>query len=190
MLNIVISGGPGSGKGTQSDILAETFHLKHLSTGDLLRAEIAKGSELGQTAKSFIDKGNLVPDEMILALLAQAVDQASDANGVIFDGYPRNVSQAAALDKLLADRGQQVTVMLDLVVPDEMLVERMLYRAKTSGRADDNPETIKNRVKVYHEITAPVVEYYQKQGIYHGIDGTKDIQNTSSLLKQQLEKFV
>lgn len=189
MLNIVIFGGPGSGKGTQSDLITEKYNLKHISTGDLLRAEMAQGTELGKIAKSYIDAGNLVPDEMILKMLANAVDALGDAKGVIFDGYPRNVAQADALQNLLAERGQSVSILIDLVVPDETLVERMLFRAKISGRADDNPETIKNRIKVYHEKTAPVVDYYKAKGVYAGIDGTKSIEDTFAQVQAKLDKL-
>lgn len=190
MLNIVIFGGPGSGKGTQSDVITKTYQLKHLSTGDLLRSEMANGTELGQLAKSYIDAGNLVPDEMILRILAKALDEMGDAKGVIFDGFPRNVSQAEALDQMLQARGESVSILLDLVVPDDILVERMLFRSQTSGRADDNPETIKNRVNVYHQVTAPVVDYYKQKGVYAHIDGTQNIDDTSASIKACLDKLV
>ena len=190
MLNVVIFGGPGSGKGTQSAVITEKYSLKHLSTGDLLRAEMAAGTELGKIAKSYTDAGNLVPDEMIVRILSKALDGIGDAKGVIFDGFPRNVAQAAILDEMLAQRGEKVSVLLDLVVPDETLVERMLFRAQISGRADDNPETIKNRVKVYHQVTSPVVDYYEAKGVCVKIDGTGSIEETSALVEAALDKLV
>ena len=188
MLNVVIFGGPGSGKGTQSAVITEKYSLKHLSTGDLLRAEMAAGTELGKIAKSYTDAGNLVPDEMIVRILAKAMDGIGQAKGVIFDGFPRNVAQAAILDEMLAQRGEKVSVLLDLVVPDETLVERMLFRAQIS--ADDNPETIKNRVKVYHQVTSPVVDYYVAKGVCVKIDGTGSIEETSALVEAALDKLV
>ena len=190
MLNVVIFGGPGSGKGTQSAVITEKYNLKHLSTGDLLRAEMAAGTELGRIARSYTDAGNLVPDEMIVRILAKAMDGIGESQGVIFDGFPRNVAQAAVLDERLDRRGEKVTVLLDLVVPDETLVERMLFRSQISGRADDNPETIKNRVKVYHQVTSPVVDYYRKKGVCVEIDGTGSIEQTSALVIDALDKLV
>ncbi len=187
MLNVVIFGGPGSGKGTQSAIIAEKYNLTHLSTGELLRAEMAKGSELGCIAKSYTDGGNLVPDEMIVRILASAIDDNKNPHGFIFDGFPRNVAQASVLGEMLKERGTDVTVLLDLVVPDEILIERMLFRAQTSGRADDNPETIKKRVQVYHTQTAPVVDFYKDKGVYAAIDGTLSIEEASAAIAAELD---
>ena len=177
MLNVIISGGPGCGKGTQSDLISERFKLAHLSTGHLLRIEIANFSDLGREAQGYIAAGNLVPDEMILKLLAKTIDELPVTHGVIFDGYPRNVSQAAALDKLMEERGKKIDLFLDLTVPDEVMVERMLNRAKTSNRSDDTPDTCRHRVQVYHEQTAPVKEYYVKKGICTTIDATGSIES-------------
>lgn len=176
MLNIVIFGGPGSGKGTQSVLIAEKFGLEHLSTGDLLRAEMAAGSELGKVVQSFIAQGNLVPDKWILNILSKTIDHIKDKKGVIFDGFPRTIAQAEALDEILSKRNQKLLLLLDLQVPDEVLQERMLFRSKTSGRSDDNPETIKKRIDVYHQLTAPVIEYYKNKGLYQAIKGNGSVE--------------
>ncbi len=190
MLNIVIFGGPGSGKGTQSEIITEKYQLTHLSTGDLLRAEMAKGSELGKIAKSYTDGGNLVPDEMIVKILAAAIDSQKNDKGYIFDGFPRNVAQASILEEMLAERGYKLGMLLNLVVPDNVLVERMLFRAKTSGRSDDNPETIKRRVQVYHEQTAPVIDYFKAKDLYIGIDGTRSIEEAAADIAGKIDAFL
>ncbi len=142
MKNLVIFGAPGSGKGTQSDILVEKYGFDHISTGDVLRAEIKAGSELGRTAKEFIDNGQLIPDSLMIDILAATYDALPKEQGVIFDGFPRTIPQAEALKAMLAERGTTVHAMLELNVPDEMLMERLINRGKTSGRADDNEETI------------------------------------------------
>lgn len=143
MLNIVIFGAPGSGKGTQSERIVEKYGINHISTGDVLRAEIKNGTELGKTAKGYIDQGQLIPDELMIDILASVFDSFKDSKGVIFDGFPRTIAQAEALKKMLAERGQDVSVMLDLEVPEDELMVRLIKRGKDSGRADDNEETIK-----------------------------------------------
>ena len=171
MLNIVIFGGPGSGKGTQSALIAEKYNLIHLSTGDLLRDEAASGSELGKLIHSFIDKGNLVPDQLMLDILSRTIDNLNGKKGVIFDGFPRTIAQAEALDEILEKRNEKLNLLLHLKVADEILQERMLFRSKTSGRSDDTPETIKKRIDIYHQVTAPVINYYRHRGLYHAIKG-------------------
>ena len=147
MKNIVIFGAPGSGKGTQSDLLIEKYGLEHISTGDVLRSEIKKGTELGKTAQSFIDKGNLIPDELMISILASVYDSYGRGHkGVIFDGFPRTIPQAEALKKMLEERGDKVAAMIELDVPEEELMKRLILRGKESGRADDNEETIKKRL--------------------------------------------
>ena len=141
MLNIVIFGAPGSGKGTQSERIVEKYGINHISTGDVLRAEIKNGTELGKTAKGYIDQGQLIPDELMIDILASVFDSFKDSKGVIFDGFPRTIAQAEALKKMLAERGQDVSVMLDLEVPEDELMVRLIKRGKDSGRADDNEET-------------------------------------------------
>ena len=165
MRNIVIFGAPGSGKGTQSALLVEKYGFKHISTGDVLRAEIKNGTELGKTAQTFIDKGQLIPDSLMIDILAATYDAMQPCDGVIFDGFPRTIPQAEALKEMLARRGTEVAGMLELAVPDEMLTERLINRGKTSGRADDNEETIKKRFAVYHSQTAPLSEWFAQEGI-------------------------
>lgn len=186
MLKVIIFGGPGSGKGTQSKLLAEKYQMTHLSTGDLLRAEMEKGSELGRIAKSYTDGGNLVPDEMIIKILAATIDEKKDAKGFIFDGFPRTVAQAEIFDDLLKERGYKLDALFELVTPDEVLIERMLSRAQTSGRADDNPETIRKRVEVYHQQTAPVLDFYKARSMYTPIDGTLSIEGTAQAVADEV----
>lgn len=171
MLNIVIFGAPGSGKGTQSEKITEKYGIRHISTGDVLREEIKNGTELGETAKRYIDEGQLLPDELIIDILASVLDSMKGHNGVIFDGFPRTIPQAEALKKLLQDRGQDITAMLDLDVPEEELITRLLKRGQESGRADDNMETIKKRLDVYKSQTFPLIEFYKKEGKYNHIKG-------------------
>ena len=171
MLNIVIFGAPGSGKGTQSERIAEKYGINHISTGDVLRAEIKNGTELGKTAKGYIDQGQLIPDELMIDILASVFDSFKDSKGVIFDGFPRTIAQAEALKKMLAERGQDVSVMLDLEVPEDELMVRLIKRGKDSGRADDNEETIKKRLHVYHSQTSPLIDWYKNEKKYQHING-------------------
>ena len=171
MLNIVIFGAPGSGKGTQSERIVEKYGINHISTGDVLRAEIKNGTELGKTAKGYIDQGQLIPDELMIDILASVFDSFKDSKGVIFDGFPRTIAQAEALKKMLAERGQDVSVMLDLEVPEDELMVRMIKRGKDSGRADDNKETIKKRLHVYHSQTSPLIDWYKNEKKYQHING-------------------
>ncbi|MGM9795728.1 MAG: adenylate kinase [Candidatus Aphodosoma sp.] len=183
MLNIVITGAPGSGKGTQSDILVEKYGLKHISTGDLLRGEIAKGTELGMKAKTLIDAGNLVPDEIINGMLESVIKDNLDAKGFIFDGYPRTVDQAKNLDTLLSAYNEKVTIMLNIDVNHDLLIERLLNRAKTSGRADDNLETINHRLEVYQTVTLPVADYYKSTNRYHAVNNNTSIDDCFNQIK-------
>ena len=171
MLNIVIFGAPGSGKGTQSERIVEKYGINHISTGDVLRAEIKNGTELGKTATGYIDQGQLIPDELMIDILASVFDSFKDSKGVIFDGFPRTIAQAEALKKMLAERGQDVSVMLDLEVPEEELMVRLIKRGKDSGRADDNEETIKKRLHVYHSQTSPLIDWYKNEKKYQHING-------------------
>ena len=171
MLNIVIFGAPGSGKGTQSERIVEKYGINHISTGDVLRAEIKNGTELGKTAKGYIDQGQLIPDELMIDILASVFDSFKDSKGVIFDGFPRTIAQAEALKKMLAERGQDVSVMLDLEVPEDELMVRLIKRGKDSGRADDNEETIKKRLHVYHSQTSPLIDWYKNKKKYQHING-------------------
>ena len=181
MKNLVIFGAPGSGKGTQSDILVEKYGFDHISTGDVLRAEIKAGSELGRTAKEFIDNGQLIPDSLMIDILAATYDALPKEQGVIFDGFPRTIPQAEALKAMLAERGTTVHAMLELNVPDEMLMERLINRGKTSGRADDNEETIRTRLQVYRSETAPLIEHYADRIITIPAEGTVEEINAATM---------
>ena len=176
MLNIVIFGAPGSGKGTQSERIVEKYGINHISTGDVLRAEIKNGTELGKTAKGYIDQGQLIPDELMIDILGSVFDSFKDSKGVIFDGFPRTIAQAEALKKMLAERGQDVTVMVDLEVPEDELMTRLIKRGKDSGRADDNEETIKKRLHVYHSQTAPLIDWYKNEKKYQHINGLRTME--------------
>lgn len=172
MKNIVIFGAPGAGKGTQSDKLIEKYGLGHISTGDVLRNEIKNGTELGQTAKGYIDNGQLIPDDLMVTILASVYDGfGKEHAGVIFDGFPRTIPQAEALKEMLAERGHQVAAMIELSVPEDELMARLLNRGKLTGRSDDNEETIKKRLDVYHNQTAPLIDWYENEGIHHHVEG-------------------
>lgn len=175
MLNIVIFGAPGSGKGTQSERIVEKYGLDHISTGDVLRAEIAAGTELGMTAKALIDHGQLIPDELMISILASKLDKLAGGNGVIFDGFPRTIAQAEALKVMLAERGQEVTAMIELDVPEDELMDRLIKRGQLSERADDNEETIKKRLVVYNEQTSPLKEWYKNEGKHCYIQGSGEL---------------
>ena len=182
MKNLVIFGAPGSGKGTQSDLLAAKYGFRHISTGDVLRAEIKQGTELGRTAQQFIDKGQLIPDELMIEILASVYDSLCPCEGVIFDGFPRTIPQAEALKNMLAQRSTEVSAVLQLEVPEEMLTERLLNRGKTSGRADDNAETIRKRLEVYHSQTAPLAAWYAAEGKLHAIKGYGALEEINAAL--------
>ena len=184
MKNIVIFGAPGSGKGTQSDLMIQHYGLGHISTGDVLREEIKNGTELGKTAKGYIDNGQLIPDDLMVSILASVYDSfGREHKGVIFDGFPRTIPQAEALKKMLDERGDKVAAMIELDVPEDELMQRLILRGQQSGRADDNEETIKKRLVVYHSQTQPLIEWYKQEGLHHHINGSgtlerifKDIQ--------------
>jgi adenylate kinase len=187
MLNIVIFGAPGSGKGTQSERIAERFGVNHISTGDVLRAEIRKDTELGRTAKEFIDQGQLIPDELMIDILSGVLDGFKDSKGVIFDGFPRTVAQAEELKHMLAARGQEVSIMLDLNVPEEELMARLIKRGQNSGRADDNEETIKKRLLVYNTQTLPLIEWYKNEGKYVRIIGYGEPEEITAQIVGEIE---
>ena len=189
MLNIVIFGAPGSGKGTQSERIVEKYGINHISTGDVLRAEIKNGTELGKTAKGYIDQGQLIPDELMIDILASVFDSFKDSKGVIFDGFPRTIAQAEALKKMLAERGQEVSVMLDLEVPEEELMVRLIKRGKDSGRADDNEETIKKRLHVYHSQTAPLIDWYKNEKKYQHINGLGTMEGIFAEICEAVDKL-
>ena len=176
MKNIVIFGAPGSGKGTQSEKMIEKYGLGHISTGDVLRDQIKRGTELGKTAKGYIDNGQLIPDDLMVNILADVYDSfGKEHKGVIFDGFPRTIPQAQALKDMLAKRGHKVAAMIELDVPEDELVKRLIKRGQESGRSDDNEETIKKRLTVYHNQTSPLIEWYEKEGIHHHINGLGEL---------------
>ena len=187
MKNIVIFGAPGAGKGTQSDLLVKRYNLNHVSTGDLLRKEIADQTELGKRIKSIMDSGSLVSDDIVVEMIDKAI--ANDSQGILFDGFPRNVAQAETLDKLLSKHGRQLTCMISLDVPREELVRRMLERAKVSGRSDDNEETIKNRLREYEAKTLPVAGYYERKGLLVSVNGFGDINTIFESIVANVEKM-
>ena len=191
MLNIVIFGAPGSGKGTQSDKIIENYKLFHISTGDVLRDNIRRGTELGKTAKGYIDQGQLVPDELIIDILAQVLDENKDkaSEGVIFDGFPRTIPQAEALEQLLADRGTSINAVVGLEVPENELIKRILLRGQMSGRADDNEETARKRLEVYHNQTSPLKAYYEEQGKYRAINGLGSIDDIFKSISETLDSL-
>ena len=173
-MNLILFGPPGAGKGTQAKILQDEWRLPQLSTGDMLRAAIAAGSELGRRCKAIMDRGDLVPDEVVVGIISERLDKPDCAGGAVFDGFPRTVTQAEALDKMLAGRGSQIDAAIALKVDDEAMVGRMESRVKenpASARADDNPETLKNRLGVYHKNTAPLLAFYGRQGKLKTVDG-------------------
>jgi adenylate kinase len=176
MLNLVLFGPPGAGKGTQSQKLIEKYNLVHLSTGDILRSEIANGTELGLEAKKLMDQGILVPDEVVIGMISNKLDANKDAKGFIFDGFPRTVAQAEALDNLLKSKATSISGMVALEVNDQELEARLLNRGKDSGRADDaNPEIIRKRIEEYNSKTAPVANFYKSQGKYVSVNGIGSI---------------
>jgi adenylate kinase len=188
MLNIVLFGAPGAGKGTQAAMLAGEHELVHLSTGDILRREIAAGTGLGKQAQGFINKGEFVPDETVIEIIRSQMRQHPDAKGFIFDGFPRTTAQAEALDGLMKEKGMQIASMIALDVETEELVKRLLKRGASSGRADDRSlDVIRNRIDVYHRKTEPVIGYYHAQKKYHPIDGTGDITDIFNRLRKHVK---
>lgn len=188
MMNIILFGPPGSGKGTQAVNIVEKYNLLHISTGDLFRYEIGNSTELGLLAKSYMSKGQLVPDDVTIGMLKNKVDANPDVEGYIFDGFPRNIYQSEALDKILGEKDLSVNVLLQLDVDDEEIVKRILNRGKTSGRSDDNDEAIiRNRIAIYNNETAPVYNYYDKAGKSTRIDGIGNLEEIFSRLSQAID---
>lgn len=189
MFNLVIFGAPGSGKGTQSEKLIAEYGLFHISTGDVLRDHIARGTELGKVADSYISKGQLIPDELMIDILANVLDSNPAAkDGVIFDGFPRTIPQAKALKKMLADRNSKVHAVVGLEVEDSELIDRLIKRGEQSGRSDDNLETITRRLEVYHNQTSPLRDYYMDEGKYHAIAGSGSIDEIFNTIKVSISK--
>lgn len=191
MLNIILFGAPGAGKGTQAARLVERYGLCHLSTGDMLRSAISRGTPLGVEAKTYMDKGNLVPDAMVVGIIGQVVAEAGADTSFMFDGFPRTVAQAEALGEMLKKNGRQIDAMLVLEVPEEELVRRLLARAAIEGRADDKDEgVVRNRISVFHQQTQPVAAYYGKQGKLYSIDGTGSVDEIAQRVAKVLDGLV
>lgn len=190
MINIVLFGKPGAGKGTQAEFLKEKYKLTHLSTGDIFRFNIKNETELGKLAQTFIDKGDLVPDEITIKMLQSEVDKNPDSAGFLFDGFPRTIAQAQALDAFLATKKEVITATIALEADDEILVARLLERGKTSGRADDQDEDkIRNRYQEYNEKTAPLMGYYKEQGKFYAINGIGSIQEITERLSSVIDNL-
>jgi adenylate kinase len=186
---LILFGPPGAGKGTQAKILQEDWGLPQLSTGDMLRAAIAAGTELGKRCKMIMDRGELVPDEVVVGIIAERLDRPDCAKGAVFDGFPRTIPQAEALDKLLTGRGSKIDAVIELRVDDEAMVGRMETRVKENpgaARADDTPETLKKRLVVYHQNTAPLLDYYRAQGKLKTIDGMAPIPQVALAIRAVL----
>ena len=189
MYNLVVFGAPGSGKGTQSARLIDEYGLYHISTGELLRDHIARDTALGKVANEYISKGHLIPDKLMVDILEHTLDSNPEtAGGVIFDGFPRTIEQADALNEMLERRGAAVDAAVGLEVEDKELIERLLKRGQESGRSDDNIDTINERLKVYNNQTAPLREYYIRQGKYHGVKGSGSIDDIFNDIRQRLNK--
>ena len=190
MLNLILFGPPGSGKGTQAAQLVDRYDLLHISTGDLFRYELGNNTELGKKARAYMDRGELVPDEITIAMLRRKVEDHPEVNGYIFDGFPRTTNQAAALDHLLEELDQGISGLVMLEVSDQEIVDRLLERGKTSGRADDRDESIiRNRIEVYRESTSPVFEYYAEQGKAHKVNGLGGIDEIAERLAQVIDSL-
>lgn len=191
MLNLILFGPPGSGKGTQSQLVIEKYDLIHISTGELLRNEISTGTPLGQEAEQFIQKGQLVPDEVVIGMLSTVLEKHPRSKGYIFDGFPRTAAQSEALDKLLSLRKTAITKVLSLEVPEDELVRRLLERGKTSGRVDDaNEEIIRARIVEYHNKTVPVADHYARVGKFKKVKGDGTIEETFELLCNEIDSLV
>jgi len=190
MINIVLFGKPGAGKGTQAEFLKEKYNLTHLSTGDIFRYNIKNNTDLGQLAKTFMDKGDLVPDEVTIQMLQSEVDKNPHSAGFLFDGFPRTLAQAAALDKFLETKDQSITATVALEADDEILVARLLERGKTSGRPDDqDEEKIRNRYQEYNEKTAPLMDYYKAQDKFHAVNGIRSIEEVTKRLSKVIDNL-
>lgn len=188
MINIVLFGKPGAGKGTQAEFLKEKYNLTHLSTGDIFRYNIKNDTELGKLAKTYIDNGDLVPDEVTIKMLQSEVEQNPHSAGFLFDGFPRTIAQANALDAFLATKNQTITATVALEADDEILVARLLERGKTSGRADDQDENlIRNRYQEYNEKTAPLMDFYKGQNKFHAVNGIGSITDITQRLSEVID---
>lgn len=191
MYNFILFGPPGSGKGTQSSLLRDKYGLFHISTGDVLREHIRKGTELGKIADDYISKGQLIPDDLMIKILREHIDTHPESrNGVVFDGFPRTINQAVALNKMLNELDAELHAVIGLEVDEDELTQRLIKRGEVSGRSDDNPETIKNRLKVYHESTQPLKEFYSNSGHYRKVEGSGDIDEISNNISSIVDPIV
>ncbi|MDD3003500.1 adenylate kinase [Flavobacterium sp.] len=190
MINIVLFGKPGAGKGTQAEFLKTKYNLIHLSTGDIFRFNIKENTDLGKLAKTYMDKGDLVPDEVTIKMLESECNQYPNSSGFLFDGFPRTISQAQALDAFLNSKNEEISATIALEADDEILVKRLLERGKTSGRVDDqDEEKIRNRYQEYNEKTAPLMDYYKAQGKFYSVDGIGSINEITERLSLVIDKI-
>ena len=190
MTNIILCGAPGCGKGTQSEFIVEKYGLTHLSTGDLMRHEVASGSELGQLIEPYTSQGQLVPDDVTIQLLEKHIESLpADTKGLIFDGFPRTLNQAVQLERLMKKRGDKTAILIDINVPEDEIIRRLIERGKTSGRSDDNLDTIKKRLVVYHDQTRPVDDYYELMDKYVRIQGLGTISGIFGRISRVLDKI-
>ena len=186
----VLFGPPGAGKGTQAGAMVERYNLCHLSTGELLRSEIAAGTKLGQQAKTLIEAGNLVPDEVVESMIEARFRTTKGVDGFLLDGFPRTIAQAEALDRILKASGKKVTACISIMIPDQLIHERIAHRATIEGRADDaRPEIVDNRIQTYHAKTEPLIEFYRKAGKYEEIDGVGSIEDVRTRIFNTMDKF-
>lgn len=188
-MKLILLGPPGAGKGTQAKFLVETYNIPQLSTGDILRGAIAAGTEMGLAAKAIMDRGDLVSDEVVNAIVSERLDQPDCANGFILDGFPRTIAQAEELGRMLAEKGMALDAVVEIKADEETLVKRILNRAKESGgaRADDNEEVIRKRLQVYDELTMPLVEYYKGEGVLKSVDGMQAVESVTAAIREALE---
>lgn len=191
MINIVLFGKPGAGKGTQAEFLKEKYNLVHISTGDVFRYNLKNNTELGQQAKEYMDKGDLVPDQLTIKMLQDEVEKNLEATGFLFDGFPRTIAQAEALEKFLATKNWKITATIALAANDDVLVQRILERGKSSGRADDQDEKkIRNRYDEYNQKTAPLINYYTQKDLFYSVDGIGSIEEVTRRLSAVIDDFI
>ncbi len=190
MINFIFFGPPGAGKGTQAKLISKEFDLIHLSTGEILRSAIEKQTPLGQEAKKYVDKGELVPDDLIIGMIKNRLNSYENPKGFIFDGFPRTIAQAEAFDQLLKHFDSEVTAVIRIKITDEEIIKRLMKRAELEGRSDDTPEIIQNRLKVYRKNTEPLIDFYKKQGKLYEVDGIGSIEDVHERIKRIVIRFL